>query len=89
VPGVFSLIASAGVAEDEMQRTFNLGLGMVVAVAAPDAERAIAALAAAGQPAAVVGAVRRREPGAAPVSFAAPIAFAAAAAAAAPTGGAR
>ncbi|HTE52917.1 MAG TPA: phosphoribosylformylglycinamidine cyclo-ligase [Kofleriaceae bacterium] len=69
VPAVFSLIASAGVAEEEMRRTFNLGLGMVVAVAPADADRAIAALAAASQPAAVVGAVRRRAPGAAQVTF--------------------
>jgi phosphoribosylformylglycinamidine cyclo-ligase len=69
VPAVFSLIASAGVAEEEMRRTFNLGLGMVVAVAPRDADRARAALAAAGAPAAVVGAVRRRAAGAAPVEF--------------------
>ncbi|HWM86351.1 MAG TPA: phosphoribosylformylglycinamidine cyclo-ligase [Kofleriaceae bacterium] len=69
VPPVFSLIASAGVEELEMRRTFNLGLGMVLAVAAADADRALAALSAAGQPAAVVGAVRRRAPGAGAVDF--------------------
>ena len=59
-PPIFSLIASAGVDQAEMRRTFNLGLGMVVAVAARDADRAIAALSGAGQAAARVGAVRPR-----------------------------
>ncbi|HEU5055280.1 MAG TPA: phosphoribosylformylglycinamidine cyclo-ligase [Kofleriaceae bacterium] len=61
-PGVFALITSAGVAEEEMRRTFNLGLGMLIAVGAEEAERALAALAAAGQEAALVGAIRRRGP---------------------------
>ena len=68
-PGVFALITSAGVAEEEMRRTFNLGLGMLVAVREGDAERALAALAAAGQEAALVGAVRARAPGQPAVSF--------------------
>jgi len=65
-PGVFALITSSGVAEEEMRRTFNLGLGMVIAVADSEVDRAVAALAAAGQNAARVGTVRRRtgaEPG--------------------------
>ena len=69
-PGVFALIASAGVAEEEMRRTFNLGLGMLVAVGAADAERALAALAAAGQEAALVGAIRGRGPDDPAVTFA-------------------
>ncbi len=43
VPAIFGLIASAGVPEAEMRRTFNLGIGMVVVV---DRERAEAATAA-------------------------------------------
>jgi phosphoribosylformylglycinamidine cyclo-ligase len=70
VPPVFALIASAGVDQAEMRRTFNLGLGMVVAVAAGDVDRALAALAGAGAPASVVGAVRRRTAGGAAVEFA-------------------
>jgi len=65
-PGVFALITSSGVAEEEMRRTFNLGLGMVIAVADSEVDRAVAALAAAGQQGARVGTVRRRtgaEPG--------------------------
>ena len=69
-PAVFSLLASAGVAEEEMRRTFNLGLGMLVAIRPEDAERAVAALAAAGHDAALVGAIRRRGPDQPSVSFA-------------------
>jgi len=68
VPAVFGLIASAGVEESEMRRTFNLGLGMLVAVAPNQAEAAVAALRRRGTIAAVVGAIT--EPGAEPVAFA-------------------
>ena len=44
VPAVMTLIASAGVEAMEMRRTFNMGLGMVIVVAAGDADRALAAL---------------------------------------------
>src|SRR5690242_16067293 len=47
VPGIFRLIESAGVPEVEMQRTFNLGLGMVIVVPADAAERTVALLHAA------------------------------------------
>jgi phosphoribosylformylglycinamidine cyclo-ligase len=56
-PVVFSLLARAGIERGEMRRTFNLGLGMVIAVAAADAQRAVAALEAAGEQAFVVGEV--------------------------------
>ncbi len=42
----------------EMARTFNCGLGMVLVVAAPDAEGVISDLAAAGETVHVIGAVR-------------------------------
>ena len=45
VPPIFTLIASAGVAEPEMRRTFNMGLGMLIVVAPDVADAAIAALA--------------------------------------------
>jgi len=48
VPGIMRLIADAGVEPAEMERTFNLGLGMLIVVAPGDAERATAALAADG-----------------------------------------
>ncbi len=68
-PAIFGLISSAGVAEEEMRRTFNLGLGMLIAVRPDEAERAVAALAAAGQEAAPVGVIRRRAADQPPVSF--------------------
>jgi len=68
-PGVFALISSAGVAEEEMRRTFNLGLGMLVAVGAHEAERAVAALDAAGHEAVLVGAIRGRGPDQPAVTF--------------------
>ena len=48
VPAIMTLIASAGVEEPELRRTFNLGLGMTIVVAPADTERALAALAASG-----------------------------------------
>jgi len=57
VPPIFGLIESGGVAAAEMRRTFNLGLGLVVAVAAEDAARAIGLLEEAGERAWVVGEV--------------------------------
>ncbi|MEM8767439.1 MAG: phosphoribosylformylglycinamidine cyclo-ligase [Pseudomonadota bacterium] len=49
-PDVFSWLQQAGnVAEAEMQRTFNLGIGFVIAVAAEDADAALAQLADAGE----------------------------------------
>jgi phosphoribosylformylglycinamidine cyclo-ligase len=45
VPPVMRLIGSAGVDELELRRTFNMGIGMIVVVAAGDADAAAAALA--------------------------------------------
>ena len=45
VPGVIRLIATAGVAESELRRTFNGGLGMLIVLAPGDAAAALAALA--------------------------------------------
>ncbi len=44
-----------GVADDEMARTFNMGIGMILVVPAPQADVALAALDGHGQRAAVVG----------------------------------
>jgi phosphoribosylformylglycinamidine cyclo-ligase len=56
---VFEWLQSAGrVADAEMYRVFNCGIGMTVQVARADAERAIAVLRDAGQPAAIIGEVR-------------------------------
>jgi phosphoribosylformylglycinamidine cyclo-ligase len=56
-----ALIARAGVEPREMQRTFNMGLGMIVVVPADAAQAASAALASAQ--ARVVGAIVPRAGG--------------------------
>jgi len=58
VPPIFTEIRRSGrVAEDEMARVFNLGLGMVMTVDPTTVDDALAALAGAGMEATVVGRV--------------------------------
>ena len=55
-PDVFNWLQQAGnVAEAEMLRTFNLGIGFVVAVAAADAQAALESLTASGETAVRIG----------------------------------
>jgi phosphoribosylformylglycinamidine cyclo-ligase len=55
-PSIFDWLQEAGGVEDfEMYRTFNCGLGMVLALDAADAEKALKLLAAAGESASIVG----------------------------------
>ena len=54
------LAAQGGVARDEMLRTFNCGVGMLVAVAAQDADRLVDNLTASGEIAAIVGQLTER-----------------------------
>ncbi len=57
-PAIFQVIAEGGpVDEDEMRRTFNLGVGLVAVVAKEGAAAAIAALRAAGEEAWALGEV--------------------------------
>ena len=63
-PAVFSFLHGLGVAVDEMLTTFNCGLGMVLAVPAASAPKALATIARADLPATVVGEVIGLEPGA-------------------------
>lgn len=61
---IFDLIASVGlVAAQDMERTFNLGLGMVAIVEAAAADRAVRGLAQRGVRASVIGVVRERASG--------------------------
>jgi phosphoribosylformylglycinamidine cyclo-ligase len=53
VPGIFQLIQTAGIEDAEMQRTFNMGIGMIVVVPAEAADKTVALLA--GSRARVVG----------------------------------
>ena len=56
VPPVFDLIAKTGkIPERDMYNTFNMGAGLVLAVAAEDASHAVAAISAAGETAFVIG----------------------------------
>ena len=60
VPPIFRLIADRGrVSDEEMERTFNLGVGMVAVLAEADADRALAILTRQHVPAWVAGEVRR------------------------------
>jgi len=64
VPPLFALIQKRGhVADGEMFRTFNMGLGLLLVVPAGEAERAVAFLASAGEQAWVVGEVASRTRG--------------------------
>ncbi len=56
VPAIFKLLQKKGnVAEDMMYNTYNMGLGMVLAVAPADVEKTMAAIESAGDKAYVVG----------------------------------
>jgi phosphoribosylformylglycinamidine cyclo-ligase len=55
-PAVFSLLAArGGVPPEEMDRVFNMGVGMAAVVARADADRALGTLASRGVPAWVLG----------------------------------
>ncbi|HCR65841.1 MAG TPA: phosphoribosylformylglycinamidine cyclo-ligase, partial [Oceanicaulis sp.] len=58
-PAVFNWLAEAGdVAESEMRRTFNCGVGMILAVDASEAHSVCEALNAAGENASIIGALK-------------------------------
>jgi phosphoribosylformylglycinamidine cyclo-ligase len=66
-PAIFNWLQTAGsIAEAEMARTFNCGIGMVVIVAPADAERARAALEAGGEQVFDIGRIRAQGAGEAP-----------------------
>ncbi|MBL1065987.1 phosphoribosylformylglycinamidine cyclo-ligase [Streptomyces sp. 7-21] len=65
---VFSLVGEVGgVARDELERTFNMGVGMVAVVPAGAADAALAVLSERGVPAWAAGEIRPRAQGGAPV----------------------
>lgn len=56
VPAIFRMIAQAGSVEEKvMYNTYNMGIGMVLALDQADADRAVAAAEAAGETACVIG----------------------------------
>ncbi|MBN8873622.1 MAG: phosphoribosylformylglycinamidine cyclo-ligase [Rhodospirillales bacterium] len=75
VPPVFAWLArTGGVAAEEMLRVFNCGVGMVVVVAAADAEAATALLQEAGETVSRIGTIEAGS-GAATMRFAPPAGF--------------
>jgi len=59
VPPIFGLIQRYGVAEEEMYRVFNMGVGFVLAVRPKSAAAVVRRLARNGQEALVIGRIRR------------------------------
>ena len=60
-PAIFDWLQRMGrVAEDEMHRVFNCGIGMVIIVSAEDAQRTVAAFAAQGEICSVIGRIEPR-----------------------------
>jgi phosphoribosylformylglycinamidine cyclo-ligase len=68
VPPLFRWLERAGgVPREDMLRTFNMGLGLILTVAPGDADRTIGALRGAGEPGArVIGEIAAASPGQAP-----------------------
>ncbi|MBS1198757.1 MAG: phosphoribosylformylglycinamidine cyclo-ligase, partial [Proteobacteria bacterium] len=61
-PKLFDWLQAEGqVADNEMHRVFNCGIGMVIIVSAADAEMALAELAAAGEEAYCIGEIQARQ----------------------------
>jgi phosphoribosylformylglycinamidine cyclo-ligase len=68
MPALFRWLQAEGnIADDELYRVFNCGIGMAVVVAPADAARAVKILAAAGETAWRIGRVERRRRNAAQV----------------------
>lgn len=67
MPPLFNWLQAQGnVTDDEMHRTFNCGIGMVVIVAETDATAAKALLEAEGETVSVIGSIRAQKAGEAP-----------------------
>lgn len=76
VPSVFGWLASVGgVAQDEMLRTFNCGIGMIVVAEAGKADEAMAALRATGQDAVFLGEIVPEADGQPRVAYSGHLAF--------------
>ena len=64
VPAIFRLLQSkGGIDEHMMYNTYNMGIGMIVAVDAADADRTMEAVRAAGETCYVIGEIRDGEKG--------------------------
>ena len=58
-----AIAEKAGLDEDMMYNTFNMGIGMVVAVSPEDAEKAVACFESAGDKAYIIGDITSGEKG--------------------------
>ena len=66
-PPIFGLIRGLGdVADGEMFRTFNMGIGLIAVVPAAQADAVLAAVSEAGERATIIGDIRPRPPGGPP-----------------------
>ena len=64
IPPIFRMLAREGeIAEEMMYNTYNMGLGMIVAVDKDDVEKTVAAIKAAGEDAYVVGHIEEGDKG--------------------------
>lgn len=64
IPAIFRLLAKKGeIAEEMMYNTYNMGLGMIVAVDAADVDKTVEAIKAAGETPYVVGSIEEGEKG--------------------------
>ncbi|MBS6642555.1 MAG: phosphoribosylformylglycinamidine cyclo-ligase [Clostridiaceae bacterium] len=64
VPAIFRLLAAKGeIAEEMMYNTYNMGIGMIVAVDPADVEKTVAAIKEAGETPYVIGSVEAGEKG--------------------------
>lgn len=64
LPAIFKMLAAKGnIAEEMMYNTFNMGIGMIVAVDPSDADKTMEAIRAAGDTPYVVGAIEAGEKG--------------------------
>lgn len=64
IPPIFTLLAKTGeIAEEMMYNTYNMGLGMIVAVDAADVEKTMEAIKAAGETPYVVGRIEEGDKG--------------------------
>ena len=64
IPPIFKMLAKDGDIEEQMMyNTYNMGIGMMLALDPKDAEKAIEALKAVGEEAYVVGSIEAGEKG--------------------------
>jgi phosphoribosylformylglycinamidine cyclo-ligase len=70
VHNIFNLIQETSLLDDDaMYNTFNMGIGMVMIVAAADADEILAQMSDMGEEASLVGRIKKRSNGDSPICF--------------------